>query len=73
MQRGSTKVLGLDEAMALEQQAHLASLERKRQGEERRQQNGLPRPGEIMTREEREARMWAYMCVNFTLSCTCPN
>ncbi|KAF8528768.1 hypothetical protein BU17DRAFT_79924 [Hysterangium stoloniferum] len=60
-QRGATKSLGLDEAMALEQKAHLAALERKKQEEERRRQYGLPRPGEFLTREEREARIWAYM------------
>jgi len=60
-QRGATRALGLDEAMALEQKATLAARERKRQEEEQRQQRGLPRAGEFLTREEREARIWAYM------------
>lgn len=38
-------------------------MERKKQEEEKRQR-GLPRPGEILTQEERAARIWAYMYVN---------
>ena len=59
-QRGTTAALGLDEAMELEQKANAAALERQKQDIERRLQRGLPLPGEL-TREEREARMWAFM------------
>ncbi|KAF8493507.1 hypothetical protein JB92DRAFT_2835174 [Gautieria morchelliformis] len=60
-QRGTTAALGLDEAMALEQQAHVAALQRQQHEMEKRLQRGLPLPGEILTREEREARIWAFM------------
>ncbi|GJJ07265.1 hypothetical protein Clacol_001465 [Clathrus columnatus] len=59
-QRGTTVALGLDEAIALEQKAHIVEMERKKQEEEKRQR-GLPRPGEMLTYEERAAMIWSYM------------
>lgn len=55
--------LGLDEAIALEQQAHVAEMERKKSEEEKRSRR-LPRPGENLTQEEVAARIWAYMYAN---------
>ncbi|KAF8592669.1 hypothetical protein K439DRAFT_1324001 [Ramaria rubella] len=60
-QRGTTAALGLDEAMELEQKAHLAALERQKQEQEKRAQRGLSLPGEALTSEERAARIWAFM------------
>jgi len=60
-QRGSTAALGLDEAMALEQKAHAAALAKQKHELEKHLQRGLPLPNEILTREEREARIWAFM------------
>jgi len=59
--------LGLDEAMLLEQQATLAARERKKQEEERRQRKGLPIKGEILTQQQREAKIWAFM---YVISCS---
>ena len=47
--------------MALEQRAHAAALARKKHEQEKRLQRGLPLPDEMLTREEREARIWAFM------------
>jgi hypothetical protein len=42
-------------------------LARQQRIEEKRRQYGYPTPGEVMSRAEREARIWAFMCV--ILSC----
>lgn len=53
----------LEEAVELEQQAHAADLERKRRLLERREKQGLvTKNGGALTREEQEARIWAFMC-----------
>ncbi|KAJ7781371.1 hypothetical protein B0H16DRAFT_1658971 [Mycena metata] len=53
--------LSLQEAIALEQRAHLADKERQERLLEKRKRMGMPIPGEQLTRQEREARMWAFM------------
>jgi hypothetical protein len=54
--------LSFEEAAELEQRAHAADLERKQRLLEKRQKQGL---GEVsnhaLTREEQEARLWAFM------------
>jgi hypothetical protein len=58
--------LSLEEAVELEQQAHAADLERKQRLLERRQKQGLVTvQGRALTREEQEARIWAFMCDDF--------
>lgn len=55
--------LSLEEAVELEQQAHAADLERKRRLLERRQKQGLVTVKDrTLSREEQEARIWAFMC-----------
>ena len=54
--------LSLEEAVELEQQAHAADLERKRRLLERREKQGLVKVNGGVTREEQEARIWAFMC-----------
>jgi hypothetical protein len=55
--------LSLEEAVELEQQAHSADLERKQRLLERRQRQGLVTAKDrALTREEQEARIWAFMC-----------
>lgn len=55
--------LSLEEATELEQQAHAADLERKQRLLERREKQGLVlAKGRTLTREEQEARIWAFMC-----------
>jgi len=55
--------LSLEEAVELEQQAHAADLERKQRLLERREKQGLvTKNGGALTREEQEARIWAFMC-----------
>jgi hypothetical protein len=54
--------LSVEEAVELEQQAHVADLERKRRLLERREKQGLvTKNGGALTREEQEARIWAFM------------
>jgi len=54
--------LSIEEAEELEQQAHAADLERKRRLLERREKQGLVTvKGRALTREEQEARIWAFM------------
>jgi hypothetical protein len=55
--------LSFEEATELEQQAHVADLERKQRLLERRQKQGLVSvKGLMLTREEQEERIWAFMC-----------
>ncbi|KAI0068939.1 hypothetical protein BV25DRAFT_1817863 [Artomyces pyxidatus] len=58
---GQANGFSFEEAVKLEQQAHALDLERKQRALEKRQRTGMPVDGEIMTREEREARIWAFM------------
>ncbi|KAF9075970.1 hypothetical protein BDP27DRAFT_1211633 [Rhodocollybia butyracea] len=54
-------MLGMDEAIEIEQRAHAQDLQRKQRMEEKRLQHGYPLPHEVMSKEEREARIWAFM------------
>jgi hypothetical protein len=49
------------EAIELQQRAYARDLERQQQIEEKKKRMGLPRKGELLTRQEREARIWAFM------------
>ncbi|KAI0306972.1 hypothetical protein B0F90DRAFT_1665312 [Multifurca ochricompacta] len=63
-QQNGEKIPGLsfEEAMELEQRAHAADLERKQRLLEKRQRQGLVTvKGRVLTREEQEARIWAFM------------
>ncbi|KIJ37401.1 hypothetical protein M422DRAFT_69341 [Sphaerobolus stellatus SS14] len=60
-QKGTTRALGLDEAVQLEQQAHMVAAERQKQEDERRRRQGLPVRGEVLSNAEREAKIWAFM------------
>ncbi|KAJ6629118.1 hypothetical protein B0H10DRAFT_2209054 [Mycena sp. CBHHK59/15] len=53
--------LNMQEAIELEQRAHLLDKERQERQLEKRKRMGLPIRGEQLTRQEREARMWAFM------------
>ena len=64
---GHSGVFTLKEAMEIEQEAHRVEQQRKKEleekQEERRRRMGLPIPGERrLTREEQEARIYAFMC-----------
>lgn len=63
-QNGEKVVQGLsfEEAAELEQRAHAADLERKQRLLEKRQKQGFVMvKNRVLTREEQEARIWAYM------------
>lgn len=53
--------LSMQEAIRLEQAAHAADKERQERLLEKRRRMGMSIPGEQLTRQEREARMWAFM------------
>ncbi|KAF5387720.1 hypothetical protein D9615_000273 [Tricholomella constricta] len=53
--------LSLQEAMNLEQQAHMREKERIERIAEKKRRLGMPIKGEVLTRQEREARIWAFM------------
>jgi len=53
--------LSFQEAIQLEQRAHTQDLERQQRLEEKRKRTGMLLKGEILTKEEREARIWAFM------------
>lgn len=53
--------LSFDEAIQLEQRAHTQDQERQRKLEEKRKRTGMPSKGEVMTKQEREKRIWAFM------------
>lgn len=52
-----------EEAVRIEQEAHAMDKLRREQHEERRRRRGLLLKGEKLSKEEMEARMWAFMCV----------
>lgn len=51
----------MQEAMELERQAFLLDKEREQRLLEKKRKQGIPVNGEILTRQEREARIWAFM------------
>jgi len=53
----------MQEAIDLERQAHAQDLERQQRIIEKKKRLGMPIKGEILTRQEREARIWAFMYV----------
>jgi len=53
--------LSIQEAMDLERQAYLRDEERQQRIVEKRRRLGIPTKGEILSREEKEARIWAFM------------
>ena len=53
--------------MQLEQEAEALERERRQRAEEKRLRSGMPTQDEVLTRKEREARIWAFMYV-FPLS-----
>ncbi|KAK7695503.1 hypothetical protein QCA50_000139 [Cerrena zonata] len=50
-----------DEAVRIEQEAHAADLLRKQHIEEKKRRLGLPIKGEVLSQQEREKRIWAFM------------
>lgn len=61
--------LSLQEAMELEQRAHVIDLERQQRSDDRKRRIGLPVKGEILSRQEMDARIWTFMsvlvCIHF--------
>ena len=51
----------MQEAMELERQAFLQDRERQNRIEEKKKRLGKPIEGEVLSRQEREARIWAFM------------
>ncbi|KAK2466325.1 hypothetical protein APHAL10511_001967 [Amanita phalloides] len=56
-----TGSLTLQEAMELESQAYMHDKERQERIMEKRRRLGMPVNGEILTREERDARIWTFI------------
>ena len=56
----------MQEAMELERQAFLQDKERQSRIEEKKKRLGMPIKGEVLTRQEREARIWAFMYFSFS-------
>lgn len=60
-QAGASTGMTMQEAIQLEQQGHMIERERQERLLEKRRRQGLPIRGEVLTREEQEARIWAFM------------
>ncbi|KAH7924029.1 hypothetical protein BV22DRAFT_1035617 [Leucogyrophana mollusca] len=58
---GHVGSLSLQEAVELEQRAHAQDIERQQRADDKKRRLGLPLKGEVLTRQEMEARMWAFM------------
>jgi len=56
-----TATLSFQEAIQLEQRAHAQDQERQQRLEDKRKRTGMPLKGEVLTKQEREARIWAFM------------
>ncbi|KAJ3741269.1 hypothetical protein DFH05DRAFT_1559159 [Lentinula detonsa] len=54
-------MLGMEEAIAIERRAHLHDLQRKHRLEQKKVDHGYPSRTQVMSREERERRVWAFM------------
>ena len=55
--------MSMQEAIQLEQQGHMIERERQERLLEKRRRQGLPIRGEVLSREEQEAGIWAFMSV----------
>ncbi|KAJ3758498.1 hypothetical protein EV361DRAFT_810444 [Lentinula raphanica] len=58
------RMLGMEEALEIERKAHVHDLQRRQRMEEKKAQGlGYPTngPGGVMSKEERERRIWAFM------------
>ena len=53
--------MSFEEAARIEQEAHAQDQLRHQQAEERRRKQGLPPKGEKLSKQEMEARVWAFM------------
>ena len=53
--------LNLQEAINLEREAHMREKDRLERIAERKRRLGMPIKGEVLSRQEREARIWAFM------------
>jgi len=51
----------LQEAIELEQRAHIQDAERQERVDKRNRRIGLPVRGEVLSRAEMDARIWAFM------------
>lgn len=58
-----TVSLTFQEAVEIEQRAHIQDKERHQRAMEKKQRQGLVTEGEMLSRQEREARIWAFMSV----------
>lgn len=59
--------LSLQEAVELERRAHVIDLEKQQRSDDRKRRIGLPVRGETLSRQEMDARIWAFM---FVFACT---
>ncbi|KAK7049632.1 hypothetical protein VNI00_005663 [Paramarasmius palmivorus] len=59
----NVQALSMQEAIEIEQRAHAQDREREQRLMEKRRRQGLPIKGEVLSRAEVEARIWAFMCV----------
>ncbi|KAI5893749.1 uncharacterized protein SCHCODRAFT_02622664 [Schizophyllum commune H4-8] len=60
--RKGIATMDFDEAAELQRQAHAAEAQRQQEAQARRERMGAPpRRDEILTKKEREARIWAFM------------
>ena len=55
--------LSLQEAVELEQRAYAIDVERQQRSDDRKRRIGLPVKGEILSRQEMDTRIWAFMLV----------
>ncbi|PPQ65228.1 hypothetical protein CVT26_000205 [Gymnopilus dilepis] len=58
---GAVGSMSMQEAIELERQAHIHDQERQNRIQEKKRRLGMPMEGEVLTRQEREARIWAFM------------
>ncbi|OBZ76780.1 hypothetical protein A0H81_03979 [Grifola frondosa] len=59
--KGEGSGFTFEEAVRIEQEAHALDAKRKAEIIEKRRRRGLPIKGEVLTREQQEARIWAFM------------
>ncbi|EIN10559.1 hypothetical protein PUNSTDRAFT_132647 [Punctularia strigosozonata HHB-11173 SS5] len=57
----SDSMFTLQEAIEIEREAHQLELQRQRDIIDKKRRQGIPIPGEVLSRKEQEARIWAFM------------
>lgn len=55
------RAVSIEEAIEIERKAHAMDIERRKRTVAKKKKQGLPIKGEVLTKVEADARVWAFM------------